>query len=303
MGQKDLSEKILFDYNDVFADIINVLLFDGVEYIHSDELQDFAIRSQYKVDTNTLHEQERDIVKKWNKKNITFSILGIENQTVIDRNIPVRIIGYDGASYRSQLFQKEIQKEKGKQKTRRKQKIAPVVTIVLYFGERKWKTPVSLKEVLDDIPQEIEKYVNDYKVHIFNIAWLSEDVIRKFRSDFGIVAEFFVKKRKDKNYVPDNKQEMKHVDEILKLISVMTGDNEYQGLIQNPSMKGTVKNMCDVAQNLLRKGRSEGIKEGIKEGIQALVETLKEMGQSNEFIIDKIITKFSITEDEAKRYL
>lgn len=27
MGEKDLAEKILADYNDVFADIVNVLLF------------------------------------------------------------------------------------------------------------------------------------------------------------------------------------------------------------------------------------------------------------------------------------
>ena len=33
MGQKDITEKVLEDYNDVFADIINGLLFDGVQEI------------------------------------------------------------------------------------------------------------------------------------------------------------------------------------------------------------------------------------------------------------------------------
>ena len=31
MGQKDITEKVLEDYNDVFADIINGLLFGGVQ--------------------------------------------------------------------------------------------------------------------------------------------------------------------------------------------------------------------------------------------------------------------------------
>ena len=31
MGQKDITEKILADYNDIFADIVNVLLFHGEE--------------------------------------------------------------------------------------------------------------------------------------------------------------------------------------------------------------------------------------------------------------------------------
>ena len=35
MGQKDISEKILLEYNDVFADIINVLVFQGEERINT----------------------------------------------------------------------------------------------------------------------------------------------------------------------------------------------------------------------------------------------------------------------------
>ena len=38
MGQKDIAEKILEDYNDVFADIINGLLFDGVQEIKPEAL-------------------------------------------------------------------------------------------------------------------------------------------------------------------------------------------------------------------------------------------------------------------------
>ena len=33
MGEKDIAEKILLAYNDVFSDIINVLLFGGQEII------------------------------------------------------------------------------------------------------------------------------------------------------------------------------------------------------------------------------------------------------------------------------
>lgn len=33
MQQKDLSEKVLEDNNDIFADIVNVLLFDGEDTV------------------------------------------------------------------------------------------------------------------------------------------------------------------------------------------------------------------------------------------------------------------------------
>ena len=42
MGEKDMSEKILEDYNDVFSDIVNVLLFHGQELIEPS-----ALESQY----------------------------------------------------------------------------------------------------------------------------------------------------------------------------------------------------------------------------------------------------------------
>ena len=56
MGDKDLTEKILEDYNDVFADIINVLLFNGQQKVKPTSLENSAVHSQYKAEDNKLHE-------------------------------------------------------------------------------------------------------------------------------------------------------------------------------------------------------------------------------------------------------
>ena len=50
MGDKDVTEKILESYNDVFSDIVNVLLFKGEEILAADELEDQAPRAAYKAD-------------------------------------------------------------------------------------------------------------------------------------------------------------------------------------------------------------------------------------------------------------
>ena len=75
-------------------------------------------------------------------------------------------------------------------------------------------------------------------------------------------------KRKNKDYIPDDKTTIKHVDEILKFLSVMTGDNRYEEILSD---KEGVSNMCDVAQRLedrgIEKGMKAGIEKGIKEGI------------------------------------
>ena len=66
MAEKDLTEKILEDYPDVFADIVNGLLFDGREVIKTDELEDMKLHSAYRAE-GKLHDIERDVAKRWKK--------------------------------------------------------------------------------------------------------------------------------------------------------------------------------------------------------------------------------------------
>ena len=72
-------------------------------------------------------------------------------------------------------------------------------------------------------------------------------------------------KRRNKNYVTNDKTTFRHVDEVLKLLSVMTGDNRYEQILAD---KKGVKNMCDVAQRLEDRGIQKGMQRGIQEGMQ-----------------------------------
>ena len=103
MAEKDASEKILESYNDVFSDIVNVLLFQGRQVLAPNELEDQAPRSYYKTD-GRLHEIERDVAKRWKNGNIRVACIGFENQTASDPDMPLRVMGYDGAEYRAQLL-------------------------------------------------------------------------------------------------------------------------------------------------------------------------------------------------------
>ena len=126
MGEKDITEKNLEALDDVFADIVNVLLFKGERVIHEDELESDTTKTMFKAD-GKIHEQERDVSKFWKSGKIRISILGIENQTVQDADMPMRVISYDGASYKQQLLDKNPRKH------------YPVATLVLYFGtDEKW---------------------------------------------------------------------------------------------------------------------------------------------------------------------
>ena len=247
MGEKDITEKILEDYNDVFADIINGLLFQGEQRVLPEALENISVHSQYKADDEKMHELERDVAKYWKEKEVQLAVCGIENQSRIEKNMPFRIIGYDGAAYRSQLQQE-------------RSKILPVVTIVLYFGtDRHWRSGKNIKSLME-IPTGLDEFVSDYQIKVFEVAWLSEEQISYFQSDFRIVANFFVNKRKNKNYIPDDPTEIQHVDEVLKLLQVMTGDARYKRIFGKK--KEGVHSMCDVAERLEKMGWEKGIKQG-----------------------------------------
>ena len=97
MGEKDLAEKTLESCNDVFADVINVLFVGGRRKIKEQELEQAVMGSVYKADRK-LRGQERDTAKYWRSHSIRISLLGIENETDADGDMPLRIFGYDGSS-------------------------------------------------------------------------------------------------------------------------------------------------------------------------------------------------------------
>lgn len=253
MAGQDITEKILESYNDVFADIVNVLLFDGKPVIKSEELEDQAPRAAYKAD-GQIREIERDVAKRWIKSNIRIACIGFENQTEPDADMPLRVLGYDGAEYRSQLL-----------KENRDNPRYPVVTLVLYFGHKKhWDKPLTLHEAVN-VPDLFKPFVPDMKVNLFEIAFLSREQVSRFKSDFRVVADYFVQKRERDDYTP-SPEKLDHVQATLQLLSVMTQDRRFEEAYNDSAEKGEVQNMCDVLERVEKRGIAQGITQGITKG-------------------------------------
>lgn len=265
MGKsKDLAEKMLENHNDVFADIINGIVFHGKEVIKSDELKNDILESGYSTrNSGVLRGQERDVAKLWTKNGVKFALYGLENQTRVDRYMPIRMMSYDAASYRDMLNRDQLQ-------------IYPVLSLVLYFGSKPWTAPRTIKELLiarQEFTDKIDKYLNDAKANICEVSFLSEEEVNRFHGDFRIVADFFSKKRGNPNYIPQDRQKMEHVEEVLYLLSAVTGDNRYQEICEENIEE--VQTMCDVAQRLedrgIEKGKSEGERDGSLKMLYRLV--------------------------------
>ena len=286
MAEKDITQKLLEDHNDVFADIINTLVFDGEQVIQPEELETVTTLSTYKM-AGKMHSQERDVLKAWKQGYIRIAMCGIENQTTVDADMPLRIISYDGAGYRAQLSDE----------TSPEQERYPVITLVLFFGKGRWTGPKNLLGRVK-VPKGMEALVSDYRINVFEIGQLSEDKIRKFTSDFQVVADYVTQMEQKREYTPSGKS-LHHIDEVMDLLEALTKVSKYKEAVsvmkQIKEQEGEVSMRSAWGEAIVRgeeRGRQQGKEEGWMEACETMAKAmLQEAGYSKDMIIR--ITKLS----------
>ena len=254
MQEKDITQKMLERHNDVFSDIVNVLLFGGKKVVAEESLFDSVTDSVLKIDKR-VRIQDRDVAKYWKDSQINIALFGLENQTTPNKLMPFRVISYDGTEYGKQSRTENIDKKK-----------YPVISLVLYLGfEQKWLYPKNLLGIID-VDEKLKPYVNDYKINLFEIAYLDREIIDSFKSDFWILADYLYQMRVNRNYVADKKS-IGHIEELLMLMSAMTGDKRFEEIIDEANTKEVV-NMCEVLDIVEARGIEKGIEKGREEGIE-----------------------------------
>ena len=254
MAEKDITQKVLEQYNDVFMDIVNVLLFNGEMVVREDDLIDLPTNSSKKIGRK-INYQDRDVAKYWQGNKINIAMFGLENQTDPDKLMPLRVISYDGAEYGWQSNRKNKDKPK-----------YPVITLVLYMGHKgRWNYPKNIMGVVD-VDERLKPYVNDYKINLFELAYLPEEKRKLFKSDFRVVVDYLYQVRKNNKYEPEM-YKIEHIDEVLNLMSAMTSDNRFEEVIEEVHEK-EAKYMCEVIDIMLDKGWQEAIDSGMQQGLE-----------------------------------
>ena len=254
MAQKDLAEKQLIAHADTF----NSTVFKGKLVLDASKLVDTKTESQLPDLTDDLHSQMRDLAKSYQDGEAKLAIFGIENQTKIDKMIPVRVLNYNIASY-------------AKQASSGGKKLYPVMTIVLYFGKEPWRSTKQLRDLFDlskiPIPKE---YLPQLKIFVVEVAFLKEKEIAMMKSDFKYVTEMMVKIRENKDYQPTEIQ-LKHHKEFLRLMDALDRDrlrNFVEFMADSDKKKGQeMKGYLDeIEDKAMAKGISQGIAQGLARG-------------------------------------
>lgn len=76
-------------------------------------------------------------------------------------------------------------------------------------------------------------------------------------------------------------------------------------------LEGRINGMCNLSDVVeergiergMERGMELGLEQGMERGITGLVEVLREMGTPSELIIEKIMKKFSLTEEKARGFV
>ena len=145
---------------------------------------------------------------------------------------------------------------------RREDRLHPIISIVVYYSEHIWDGPMCLKDMIVEMPEEIERIFSDYKMNLVQVRESDQYVFHNedVKTVFELSREIF-KGNFDKIRTKYRDKEIK--SELITVIGKITDSAE---LMRQGSSQEV--NMCTALERLKEEGREEGRQEGREEGRQ-----------------------------------
>ena len=228
----------------------------------------------------------RDVLKQcivMEDDKCSYIILGIENQSYVHYAMPVKNLLYDALSYEKQVT--EISREHQKKKDlkgdeflsgfAKQDKLKPVITLVIYFGTEQWDAPRNLKEMFEEVDEDILKYATDYKLNLLIPKEIQN--FEKFQTDFGKVMKYIsVSDEKEKYRAVANEEPYKEIKaETARLLNECVGLN-----LQIEEEEENVK-VCKAVQDIKEEGITIGEARGREAGEMSFAKLVLKLEESN----------------------
>ena len=282
--KNDLVTKNFEAFPDVAADIINALLHNGEDVVTKEDLMPAPTESIYTDRENWLRNQLEDVTKYEMADGQIKAQYMIANQTTSDAKIVLRKAGYTGGGYREQYEGKTTD-------------AYPIIEMILYWGREHWEKRPGIHELCcGKVPKELWKYVDDIKVHIWEMRYLPEEIRKRFRSDMRIVLDYLAE---GNDYCSNRK--VIHKEALIRMINVLSGDDDgltEADILQKMNIKEEDEiTVCELFEQYVRKGRQEGRQEERKDCIKALIITCMELGADYRTTAEKVKARFQLSDE------
>ena len=337
MGEKDSLTKRFMSKPDVFADAFNYLIYNGEHVIDASDLTELdtvSIAVTYSKggrQSRQTVQKARDILKEWvcmQDERATYMLLGVENQTNVHYAMPVRNMLYDAIQYENQVKKTEHKADGSAADASgeylsgfgKGDRLRPVITLVIYFGEKKWDAPLSIYEMCGGIDECMRAFVADYRINLIEPATISVERLKKLPSDFQ-EAMLFIKHCADKPALVrllNEDQRFQNLDrDTASMLRVVTGTKikireeeerinmcvAIQEMMDESLAKGRAEGREEGRAEGREEGRAKGREEGRAETIDIMVAVLRELGISEADILGQIKAKFGLSDEEITKYM
>ncbi len=306
--------------NEEFADLFNAVLFEGEDVIKPNELENVdteeSVIFEHREYAQTI-QAARDTIKI-QKKSTAFGVelvlLGLENQEHIHYAMPMRVMGYDYHSYKKQ-YESNAKKYKEKfshmsddefiSKMRKEDKFIPVITVVVYYGEKEWDGAKSLYEMLN-IPEKMKPFVNDYKMILVEARRNNLILHNVNNRDLFNLLEIILDRNIPRKDAKKRAIDYSDLHKPNKSV-VMTVAGAANVKLDYSKLERSEDAVCTLFEEIAEEGKAEGIAEGKAAGIAegkaaGIIEMGLDCGLPKEKIIEKLQVRLDVTKEQAEEY-
>lgn len=315
MGDSNVIFNKCMNENKRYAECFNMAV--GRKIIVPEELYNMdKVFAGQRLNRQGTYEKRRDCIKAYGSQAVC-AIIGIENQAEIHSAMVLRSFIYDAYSYDEQL--NTIRKRHRENKDLKgaeyiagfsgKDRIIPVITVCVYYGDEPWEAPTRLHELIDfnyfpETEREfVKQLVNDYRLIVLDVKHMKEDMLEGMETDlqylFGILQHSHDRKEMEA-YIQSNQNELKNIDEdIYNAIAVMTNTDILNDVICKSRKSGGGIDMCKAFEEMIAEGMEKGRIEEQKCSVQKLIITLREIGADEALIRDKVMLRYQLSSADA----
>lgn len=215
MGAEDIAAISYMRQNEVFADAFNYFVYGGRQIIRPENLEEMDTREMTlpyggKKSKGKSVQKTRDVMKivmAMTDRHSAYLLLAIEHQSDIHYAMPVRNMLYDALQYARQVEDAARSHRlsgdyKGADSAEflsgfmRRDRLLPVLTLVIYFGAEEWDGPISIHEMFGEMDTEVLSLVPDYRMNLLAPALIPDNDFGRFQSSLKEVL-FFIKYSND----------------------------------------------------------------------------------------------------------
>ena len=311
----DTATAVLWKNAEYFAEVFNRIVFKK-QFVKADNLGEASegeatflqVRKVHRVTLKTTRDVSKALYPSADKKSTPDSylmILGIENQYKIDPLMVFRVWESNFINCARQISdiqtknRDEMKREEHEGEYisgfKRTDRIKPVITLVIYYGDEEWKGMRNLRDLF--VEGEAKYIASDYEMPLLDVRHMDEETLNSFSPDLRAFLGF-LRYEKDANRLPafmeENEQSFHDLPPMTSSALIeITGSPLLKEIAEKYRTETGGVNMIDGIKMYGEKREQAGIAIGLDKSSRLTAERMINAGEPRQ----KIISYSNLAED------